>query len=258
MQIPMIRRGHHYVANGDINFQIIGGTTQPENPKENTLWVDTSEAITGWTFRTDEPNDPVEGMVWLEHQHVGTEFNAITENSIYVKLAAVFQYKDGSWENRDAEIYQNGEWSVVWNRCLFDAGNQFSAITGGWLQDPEVTMYSGYSNTGSAIITDCMTTSTVNGKNQCASFKTGNKINLHNVDLLCINVESYTTEIVFVIHETGIGDVVGSAVLAQFIKQTGVVNIDVSSLDGSYYIIIGAHNGRGYSINKVWLEKETT
>lgn len=39
----------------DLNFDIVGGTSQPANPKGNTIWVNTDTAITGWEFSANEP-----------------------------------------------------------------------------------------------------------------------------------------------------------------------------------------------------------
>lgn len=38
-----------------LNFKVVGNP-QPENPKENTIWVDTDEKITSWYFSTEKPN----------------------------------------------------------------------------------------------------------------------------------------------------------------------------------------------------------
>lgn len=40
----------------ELNFSIVGGTAQPTNPKENTIWVNTDAEITGWHFCAKEPN----------------------------------------------------------------------------------------------------------------------------------------------------------------------------------------------------------
>ena len=37
-----------------LNFKVVGGT-KPSNPKENTIWVNTDTAITGWHFGAEEP-----------------------------------------------------------------------------------------------------------------------------------------------------------------------------------------------------------
>lgn len=37
------------------NFKFVGGTAQPENPSENTIWVNTENKITNWYFSIDNP-----------------------------------------------------------------------------------------------------------------------------------------------------------------------------------------------------------
>ena len=46
-----------YVLGGgdNLNFKVVNGTTQPGSPKENTLWVNTSEAIHAWDFSATAP-----------------------------------------------------------------------------------------------------------------------------------------------------------------------------------------------------------
>lgn len=46
-----------YVMGGgdNLNFEVVGGTTQPSNPKENTIWVNTSTDISSWSFSPTYP-----------------------------------------------------------------------------------------------------------------------------------------------------------------------------------------------------------
>jgi len=39
-----------------LNFKVVGGTSQPANPKENTIWVNTATEIENWIFSTFDPN----------------------------------------------------------------------------------------------------------------------------------------------------------------------------------------------------------
>ena len=39
-----------------LNFKVVGGTTQPASPKENTIWVNTNVTIHDYIFSTDEPS----------------------------------------------------------------------------------------------------------------------------------------------------------------------------------------------------------
>ena len=39
-----------------LNFKVVGGTSAPSNPTENTIWVNTDKKITGWHLGAEEPN----------------------------------------------------------------------------------------------------------------------------------------------------------------------------------------------------------
>ena len=39
-----------------LNFKVVGGTSAPANPKENTIWVNTSTKVTSWDFSASEPH----------------------------------------------------------------------------------------------------------------------------------------------------------------------------------------------------------
>ena len=117
-----------------LSFEVVGNP-QPENPKANTIWVDTDVEITGWDFSAAEPANPVEGMVWFS---TGTEsavaFNALKENSVMVYPLSAKQYVSGAWVNVTAKSYLNGAWVdwFVWNGQLYQNGNEFTNETGGW------------------------------------------------------------------------------------------------------------------------------
>jgi len=96
---------------GGLNFQIIGGTTAPSNPKENMIWVDTDAKITSYAFSATEPTEPTDGMVWIyTEMSSGAEFNALKKNSIQVYPISVNQYISGAWEEKPSSLYQNGGW----------------------------------------------------------------------------------------------------------------------------------------------------
>lgn len=119
---------------GGLNFRVIGGTSTPENHKENDIWVNTDTEITSWAFSATEPESPTEGMVWISTgQSSSVEFNALKKNGIQVYPIAAKQYISSALVYKEAKIYQNGEW-VDWVLYLFKDGNQYNAITGGWTQ----------------------------------------------------------------------------------------------------------------------------
>lgn len=108
---------------GGLNFKVVGGTAQPSNPSENTIWVNTDTAITEWAFSATEPSAPVEGMVWIATvTNAATSFNAIKKNNIQVYPTSAKQYIGGAWAEKGANIYQDGEWKSFQKR-LYWLGN---------------------------------------------------------------------------------------------------------------------------------------
>ena len=96
---------------GGLNFSLVGGQTQPADPKENTIWVNTSDKITGWALSFAAPAEPTEGMVWISIEVSGYNvFNVLKKNSIAVSPTDAKQYVNGAWVGREAQIYLNGEW----------------------------------------------------------------------------------------------------------------------------------------------------
>ena len=96
---------------GGLNFNLVGGVTQPADPKENTIWVNTDVPITGWALSFNEPAEPEEGMVWVVIGANGYNvFNALKKNTLAVSPMAAKQYTNGEWVGREAQIYLDGEW----------------------------------------------------------------------------------------------------------------------------------------------------
>lgn len=120
-------------GSGGLNFSVVGGTSHPGNPKENTIWVNTETEISGWVFSASEPEVPAEGMVWITTGTSSTiEFNALKKNGIQVYPISAKQYVSGAWVDKTAKSYQDGQWKT-WIAWLYNNGNQFSDVTGGWV-----------------------------------------------------------------------------------------------------------------------------
>ena len=112
-----------------LNFSIVGNP-QPVNPKENTIWVNTGIEITGWAFKVTAPDSPVAGMVWVVTGKYSTAaFNAIQKNSIHIYPVRAYQYINGSWEEKDALVWQNGEWKE-WAWFLYPSELQYVKYAG--------------------------------------------------------------------------------------------------------------------------------
>lgn len=118
--LEMITEIENITTGVELNFAVIGGPTQPENPIENTIWVNTNNNISTWVFQTYEPEAPTEGMIWfLTGLSSRFSFNAIKDNNI-VSIYPIWtkQYTNESWVNISTMIYQNSEWKS-WSEYLY-------------------------------------------------------------------------------------------------------------------------------------------
>ena len=120
-------------AGDGLNFEVVGGTTEPVNPKENTIWVNTDVEITGYCFSATQPEDMTEGEVWILIGNSSiVKFNILKENDIQVYPISVKQYINSTLVDVTTKSYQNGKWIDWWNGELYRAGNEYESLTGGW------------------------------------------------------------------------------------------------------------------------------
>ena len=97
-----------------LNFKVVGGTTAPANPKENTIWVNTDVAISSWVFSATQPASATNGMVWIYTVASSTvAFNALKKNGIEVYPVSAKQYVNGTFVDKTAKSYQGGEWKTL-------------------------------------------------------------------------------------------------------------------------------------------------
>lgn len=96
-----------------LNFNIVGGSSQPLNPTPNMIWVETETAINGYSFSIEEPTNPSNGLIWIV---TGTNnlhsFSVIKNNSIIVYPSSALQYVNNNWEVKTSYIYQNSAWDL--------------------------------------------------------------------------------------------------------------------------------------------------
>ena len=234
---------HGAGGGASLNFKVVGGTSAPASPKENTIWVNTSTAITGWVFSATQPTGS-SGMVWISTGAASTApFNALKKNNITIYPISAKQYVSGAWADKTAKIYQNGAWANWWNGELYENGNQFTSVTGGWA----VHDYK----------TDSRTLMAAEHKSDQMFFQAENNYKVlmgigNPVDLSDVNQIRVTGKInkVFPYNGTTYGlhmDVLKSKDLASkvarqsmLVEQVFDYTLDVSNLTGEHYVIIWA------------------
>ena len=231
----ILRRGGG--GSGGLNFEVVGGTTQPTSPKENTIWVNTSTAITSWVFSTEQPTSPASGMVWLATSNTSaSEFNALKKNDLRVYPAYIKQYVNGSWVVKDAEIYQNSSWKRLWDGTIYDAGNMYTSITGGWGRPhPDNKVTGSFSSTDQYIMVSASASS------ESSTYTTNSMIDLTNAKKLTAVVELSEANSnrgrLLVISESK--DFVAEAYTNPQLSGKQTLEIDVTSLSGKYYVGFG-------------------
>lgn len=248
----MLGRTNTGGGGGGLNFQVIGGTTAPNNPKENTIWVNTSTTITDWVFSATQPNGAT-GRVWIS---TGTsspvEFNSLKKNALMVYPGSVMYYNGTEWKNVDAYIYQNGAWvrfSLAWNGYYFDNGEQHSSITGGWTSNGY--KYYDYSMKTGTVGTTLRTGSS--GNYTASMVGTANRVDLTNVDTIHITVEAEHGGSSFAVMKTK--ELTAGDKLVDI--SVGEKKVNVSSLTGSYYLAIASAGGQTFpntyaTVSAIW------
>lgn len=138
---------------GGLNLKVVGGTTQPATTRENTIWVNTTTAITGYVLSPTQPETGTEGLVWLKTADTGVEINVGRKNAVLLHLADGKLYTGGAWANVEGWVYAGASWTqFAWQRLyLFKDGVDNTELTGGWT-NKNWKVYS--SGTGTVSIAD--------------------------------------------------------------------------------------------------------
>ena len=217
---------------GGLNFKVVAGLTQPGSATENTIWV-MSEKIGAYYFSAAQPENMQEWDVWFS---VGTSsevsFNALKKNTVQVYPLAAKQYVAGVLVDVTAKSYLDGMWADWWNGEIYDNGNQYESITGGW-----AVIESGLDVNMSG--TSIIVTGGTYGVSADAVVITKKKIDLSEYSKIVVsaNNQSYsynTNRLIVATTNTSVSpDTVASVEIPRTDDDTA---LDISSLDGSYYI----------------------
>lgn len=237
-----------------LKLRIFGQTTPPPNPKNNDIWVNTSIPIGGWEF--SEVSNPtwgtsISGFVYFTSTYSGagnaatsTGLNFLKEwtHAIYTKLLSCSQYDGSSWLRKDAYIYHDKwiQFSSTWNGELFDNGNQYEGVTGGW------TGADSYSpNLTATLMSGTITISTANavdlgGFSTLKFMGSGNGANSGG---------AYSAKCK-IVNESGV------EVASVDFQSNGTYAVSIAALTGKNYVKFTANGSRGNNLNisKVWLE----
>lgn len=234
----------------DLNFEVMGGTSRPSSPKENTIWVNTGTEVNGWAFGNADaiPSSPASGMVFiLTAETSNSAFNALKENSLFVYPKEVYQYASGTWSKKTAEIYQSGRWNSFVT-FLYNAGNQYTSLTGGW---KGVSAGGVTCNTNS----DNLELKVTGSSGRAGSFYTENLINFSGFNVLKAEVDVSSNGEEFLVcitaeNETYRPDYSASTSTDETGQMT--ISLSLSSVSQGYICLFS--DKVDVKIYKVWLE----
>lgn len=233
-----------------LNFQVVGGTTAPANPTENTIWVNTDQTITSWVFSHNQPNSPTEGMVWIVNGVSGVnEFDAVSDVSLRVQVESVKQYIGGAWVVKTTKVYQNGVWNeTILN--LYKYGNEYVSTTGGWEKTNNANKYNTYMEIVQATSDGYV----------YSNMHTKNKVDLTSYTVL--NVRMKTAKTSSHGYKTTIGASTSqSSTTSGHVAKINpdnntseyVATLNISQLSGSYFINLGSGYQNSLYVYEVWL-----
>ena len=238
-----------------LNFKVVGGTTAPANPKENTIWVNTDTAISSWAFSATQPETPVEGMVWIMTDTAGTvSINTLKKNALNVYPVAAKQYVGGTWVDKTAKSYQGGEW-VDWKNFLYI----FKEGVGASIPLTSVRHASATSESKITIGTNNISMSTGGSSSYTEqAVRTTDAVDLSEFTTLFMDIETNIAAVVGV-GKTAFNSTSGANMVASITAKSGsrqIVSLDVSNLTGGYYagITISYGANKSTKIFNWWLE----
>lgn len=245
-----------------LNFKVVGGTTAPSNPKENTIWVNKADEITCWTIGTTQPANPVEGMAWIATGTFSTSaFNALKKNAIQVDPIYAKQYVSGAWVSKTAKIYQNSSWVDLRDGRIYYNGNEFIDITGG---------FDSFTSNGGSCSKNSDHLKMVGGfnanteKHILAGYKTAKRIDLTGYKTIYIDQtvtisKSNAYMRLYVSEEPWSGSLDTAPPNYRQISTSGVASLNISSIDKPMYVgvfVLGHTSSTsidGY-VYRIWME----
>lgn len=234
----------------ELNFEVVGGTTQPSNPKENTIWINTSTPVSGWVIGSTSnlPASPADGTVMIITTNSSNlSFNALKDGFLYVNPVTVGQFKSNSWDFVDFKIYKAGSWQGYYpDGALYYHGNEVASLTGGWTVSNRTYDCAAGAYTKHSDRIELRTT----GKSTAIRAYTKNRISLDGVDSIGFRVVDSTLfsgNGVFTLILTEWADAPDDwARYSNISGETGYYQLDVSDLNGEYFVSIEIRqNGSG-------------
>lgn len=180
---------------------------------------------------------------------------------------ALFNVSTGTWtvtatggtktKNATVDITTEGQSESVtlkYELVLYDAGDQCTAVTGGWSSS-----HAGYDSAASGGSTSFNTSSmTLDvGYHKDACLSTANTINTSGYSTINFTISQFSDPNSF--GDSYVGLTTNRSALPRFVAQahkraaTGTISVSISNAQGSYYAAVSGTGSQTLTITKVWL-----
>ena len=177
-------------SSGGSALVVVGGTIRPAKAAQNMIWANTDKEITSYILSAAEPENPVNGMLWLTIADSGgiKIASPIGDDWLTVYPLDTKQYVSGAWVVVEAMSYQDGAWVEWFNpNALYEKGRINYELGGGL----EV-----YRTVGDSSVTfgDSSFSVYVDKTTQSAIVGTKEKIDLSKYSKMYIVIDSASTD----------------------------------------------------------------
>lgn len=235
----IVRRG-----GSNLNFKVVASPFQPQNPSENTLWVNTDVPAPGWIIASEQPAAAEPGAVWIRNSGKSpVSFNALKKNGITVSPTAVKQFAGGAWVSRTARIFQGGLWKELDTYLIRDG------FTGYTLKAVGLPVMAGYMAMASQTITQNVDSITITGKDGYGIAYIEEPVDLTPYSRLVIRGEFSTASTDVPVFHLNAWTAIGATIQANraayiLLNKTGETVLDVSALNGPHIVGISMAGAR--------------
>ena len=243
-----------------LNFKIVGGTTQPVSPKENTIWINTDANIGECQFSETKPTVRTDGSqlqdgdIWLGiNIKDGVLITAEKKNNIQVNISYCKQYISGNFVEKEVTVFVNNEW-VKPRNFIFD----------GYKTKAEYTFSERDYDNGSVL------NPLIINRYGVVTTSAGNKRMISVNELIDFtNITTVTVELQFtgagtgsIYNEIFIVDEINSAseMRKNYLKKQSfsnnttlqTISVDVSDMTGSHYLVVSFYRGSNSTLLRLY------
>lgn len=132
---------------GAFAFGVVGGTTTPTSPAENTIWVNTSTALGTAYIQTEYPASPANGDVLVRID--GHSPLSASAGWCSFGLSDVRQYVGGAWVRRVGKLYASSAWIRIPDMLIGDG--YIDTVLIGDITGSDLSYVAGYLAFGGSI-----------------------------------------------------------------------------------------------------------